>query len=301
MRRALCLVLILVAGCGDDEEAATTGATTTQPAPAASPHVVRVGKPTGTEREYVHTVGEWLLAEIGVGGDCRASLDEYAGKPPTERMAQLAEAAADACAGRVDSDVVVTRIAGYELHWGGAQALPVRGGRTRVSRVEPKFTDAAKELTGGDTEVRCWSPADWRAVASAGSPYDEDDEGAIELAGFVADDLKIHLAPDICDGLVQLAYGKVDGGDADVAFAVAALAHEARHTMGEQREDRTECWAVQNAERMARLLGADEKTAAELAEVYWKEVYPLGEPPYFSEACRNNGPLDLHPESDDWP
>jgi hypothetical protein len=289
--RASFLLAVVLAGCGGGKEAASQE---TVSAPRSS-HVV--GSPSGAERVYVNTVGEWVLA-------CTGPLEEYAGKPPTPRMRGLARRAEAACAGTGKTDAVLTRIAGYELAWGDARALPVRGGRSRESRVEPRFGEAASGLAGEETEVRCWSEDDWRAVASAGSPYDEDDDGgdgASELAGFVGDDRRIHLAPDICADLVDLVYGGAKEADTDLAFAVGALAHEARHTMGELREDRTECWAVQRLERTARLLGADAELAAGLAERYWEDVYPQQEPPYSSEECRDGGAFDLDPEWDDWP
>lgn len=299
----LCCVLVL-AGCGSEHEQAPPEAATT----GESAHVLRVGNPTGAEREFVNTVGEWLLTSGDfVTRDCPDSLEDYAGKPPTERMDELAARAAAACtadgaeAERLKEDAV-RRIAGYELHWGGAGRLPTKGGKTRDSRIEPKFSDAATDLVEQKAEVRCWSEDDWRSVAAAGSPYDDDVEGgAEELAGFVSDDRRIHLAPDVCADLVELAYGDVDEPDADVAFAVVALAHEARHSGGELREGRTECWAVQNGERLARLLGAGEGLARDLAELYWGEIYSLQEPPYSSEECRDGGALDLRPESDRWP
>lgn len=304
MRRVLVCVLFLLAGCGSEDESPAPDAATT----GGSPHVLRVGNPTGAEREFVNTVGEWLLTSGDfVTGDCAASLEDYAGKPPTDRMADLAGRAAAACtadgaeAERLKEEAV-SRIAGYELHWGGAGRLPTKGGKTRESRIEPKFSQAVSDLIEQEAEVRCWSEEDWRSVAAAGSPYDEDtDGGAEELAGFVADDRRIHLAPDVCADLVDLAYGDVDGPDADVAFAVVALAHESKHAAGELREDRTECWALQNAERLAQLLDADDDLARDLAEVYWEEIYPLQQPPYSSEECRDGGALDLEPDSSRWP
>ena len=288
-RLVALLALLLLVGCGNGDD---TSSPATTRAGESSPHVVDVSKPSGTEREYLNTVGEWVLA-------CTGTVEEYAGEPPTERMRTLARQATAACGGNGKTDAVLTRIAGYELHWGDSQKLPVKGGRTEVSRVEPRFSEATAKLTGKETEVRCWSEEDWRAVASAGSPYDEGDSGASELAGFVGDDRRIHLAPDVCADLVDLAYG--DGKAGGMAFAVAALAHEARHTMGELREDRTECWAVQNVERTAALLGASADRARELASAYWKGFYPLQEPPYWSDECRDGGELDLRPDDDRWP
>jgi hypothetical protein len=287
------LLVIALAACGQSERAVTTTpAATTERAAEAGSHIAQ--KPTGAERRYVNTVGEWVLA-------CTGTVREYAGVPPSPRTADLAKRATAACAGQSSVDAVLTTIAGYELAWGDSRRLPVRDGKTRVSRIEPRFSAAAAKLAGRETQVRCWSPEDWRAVASAGLPYDDTDEGAAEIAGFVGDDRRVHLSPEVCDALVELVYGDVKGADADVAFAVVALAHETRHAMGELRENRTECWAVQNAERMALTLGADEKLARDLAERYAEDIYPNSEPPYFDEECRNGGALDLRPESSDWP
>lgn len=286
---ALAFLVLLLAGCGETRDAVAP-----EPAAPEGPHVARLGKPTGSERLYVNTVGEWVLG-------CTGPLRDYAGEPPSRRMAVLARQASAACAGEGEVDAVLTRIAGYELYWGDAQALPVRGGRSRASRIEPRLSAAALELTGRATEVRCWSDEDWRAVASAGSPYDDADGGAAEIAGFASDDARVHLSPSVCGDLVDLVYGDEGDADENVAFAVAVLAHEARHRMGEQREDQTECWAVQNVERTAVLLGVDAELAQSLAELYWEELYPEEEPPYWSDECRDGGALDLRPDSSEWP
>lgn len=292
MRILACLVSVLVlAGCGGDGDA---------PAPAST-HLADLADPTGAERDYVNQVGAWVLL-IGDESDCGGSLREYAGEAPSTRLARLEDAAVAACRGDRSVDSVVTIVSGYEFHWGETRRLPVKGGRTSDSRIEPRLSEAGRKLTGRRTEVRCWSEEDWRAVAAAGVPYAGDDEdSAAEVAGFVGDNATLNLSPNVCAALVRLVYGREDDVGFDLAFAVGTFAHEARHRMGELREGHTECWAVQHVRRTARLFGASQPLADELADFYWEEIYPEEEPPYFDERCHDGGALDLRPESSVWP
>jgi hypothetical protein len=307
----LAAVLLVCAACGGGERAA---ATTAARGPAVTaPKATRAQGGTGAERRYLATVGEWLTNAAGTSGDCRAGLDSLAGGPPSSRMEAVAADAVAVCrafqAGAADaqarSDELAETLFEYEFAFGENRGLPTLGGRTQASRIEPLFGKAATSLTGENTEVRCWSPADWRRVAAEGTPYVEGDGGANELAGFASiDDFRVQLAPEVCAPLVDLAYGTERtawDGDFDTAFAVVALAHEARHRSGIALESVTECYAMQDARRAAVLLGASQAYADGLAGFYWREVYPQNTGPYFTDDCRDGGKLDLHAGSSRWP
>jgi hypothetical protein len=311
----LALLVAACLGCGGGGDAApTTAAATDAPGPQVTTRraaSARAG--TGEERRYIASVGEWLTNAAGTAGDCRAGLVSIAGEAPSARMEQVAADAVAVCrafqrgdaGAQAQSDEVAQTLFDYEFAFGENRALPTRGGRVDVSRVEPRFSRAATVLAGKRTEARCWSPRDWQRVAAEGTPYVEGDGGANELAGFASiDDYRLQLAPEVCAPLVDLAYGARRtrwDGDIDTAFAVVALAHETRHRSGVELEAATECYALQDARRAAVLLGASQAYADGLADAYWREIYPRNTGPYFSEDCRDGGGLDLHPGSSRWP
>ena len=74
--------------------------------------------------------------------------------------------------------------------------------------------------------------------------------------------------------------------------AVHVLPHEAMHLSGRLNEAAAECAAVQRDAHTARLLGAPDAAAAELAAAYWRNVYPLMPDGYRSADCRPGGALD---------
>jgi len=307
----LAAALFTLSACGGDAE--KTAATTHRGPVATVARAATSENGTGDERLYLASVGEWLSNAEGTSGECRASLDDLVGKPPSQRMKAVAARAADVCRafrrGDADAqaqrDAVIKELFDYEFAFGENRKLPRRGGRTDVSRIEPLFSKVATALTGKRTEARCWSPRDWQRVAAEGTVYVEGEGGANELAGFATvSDYRLQLAPEVCAPLVELAYGKHRDewdDDEDVAFAVGTLAHESRHRSGIESETTTECYAMQDLRRTARLLGTSQRYADALAESYWDEIYPLNEGPYFSEDCRDGGKLDLRPKSSVWP
>ena len=178
------------------------------------------------------------------------------------------------------------------------------GGATGESRVEPRFTRVASTLALRPIEVRCWSTQDWKRVTTAFRAYREV---AFEPSGFVGDldSARINLAPWICAHLVDLVYVhrvRHDDGGLDAADAVSTLAHEAEHVIGPSgSEAETECYAVQDVRRVARLLGAPAAYADELATRQWREAYPRETPEYTTPLCYDGGPLDAHRDSSRWP
>jgi hypothetical protein len=84
--------------------------------------------------------------------------------------------------------------------------------------------------------------------------------------------------------------------------SVWTLAHEAHHLAGEANEAVTDCRALQSIAGTATALGATAEFARDVADYAWR-LYPevRGGTEYFTTACRNGGPLDLHPESPVWP
>jgi hypothetical protein len=186
--------------------------------------------------------------------------------------------------------------------WNGR--LPRIGGATGRSRVEPLFSRVASTLALRPIEVRCWSTRDWEDVSTEFRAYQAV---SFEPSGFVGDvdRARVNLAPWICAHLVDLAYAhrvRRGAGGLDTADAVNTLAHEAEHVIGPNgSEAETECYAVQDVRRVARLLGASSAHADELAARQWRENYPRNTPEYTTPLCYDGGPLDANPDSARWP
>ncbi|HEY7195738.1 MAG TPA: hypothetical protein VH306_00965 [Gaiellaceae bacterium] len=177
-------------------------------------------------------------------------------------------------------------------------------GPSRISRVDPVYTRVATELVLLEQQVRCWSARDWPAILREENAYTNDVSGRDFIGLFGRDD-RVHLSPEVCRGLDVLAYSRArpTSGEAlfDVAQGIGTLSHEAEHRAGTWNEAETECRGMQRIRQAARLLGALPSYAALLAETYWTTVYPHKPPAYRTGACRDGGPLDLHPASPVWP
>ncbi len=181
--------------------------------------------------------------------------------------------------------------------------LPTIGGRSSVSRVEPRFSQVASALAGKPVEVRCWSRLDdeWRAWT----------DGRVSLLGLLAYYRKsnlsvLHASPRLCQPLVPFVYAKArpknsTRAKADLAVALLSLAHETQHLIGHAEENVAECYGLQRIRPLARMLGASRDYAAGLARLAWK-VY-LSAPPdsYYSPECRDGGALDKNPATAIWP
>ena len=311
---ALVALLLVVTGCSShDEKDAVTTTTTIPPTTATAS-----GTPTGAERTWVESVGEWALT---FGGElnpnaiaiCPASLRAQAGARPSPRLAGLEDLALAVCrayrrlanAGRGRAQALATvnrleqaletQLYGFEFLAGPNRPLPVKGGSTEQSRIEPRLSTVLSRLIRTRAQARCWSDADWKVVATH-SPY-----GPQELGGFVDAAGKVQLNPVVCRSLTGYLYGHDDPGSQALTVAVVVFSHESEHAGGEDREDRAECWGMQRARQTALMLGMSAKDAGSLVERYWRTVYPTETPPYSSPECRDGGKLDLHPASDGWP
>jgi len=183
------------------------------------------------------------------------------------------------------------------------RSLPVRGGETDESRIEPRLSQAASALTLQDIEVRCWSVEDWPRMRKEYTAYSRDGG---DPAGFVTGATRVHISPSDCETLARFPNGHggsaTDEGLEEVAEAVGLVAHESEHLFETAAgEAETECHAAQDVRRLARSLGATSSYASRLATAYWRDVYPSQPPDYRSKDCRKGGPFDRHPETDAFP
>ena len=85
------------------------------------------------------------------------------------------------------------------------------------------------------------------------------------------------------------------------AWAAHTLAHEAFHLRGFQDEGVTECYALQNTAFVAERLGVPTERAQELQAWVFAKGYPNEPEDYHSSRCYDGGPLDLRPQSSEFP
>jgi hypothetical protein len=128
----------------------------------------------------------------------------------------------------------------------------------------------------------------------------------------------IELAPAVCGRLNGLASTPAPPSTT-VSYAQAqallVLVHESVHLSGypgRKNEALTECRAIQLVHDAALVLGVQDETAAALGHeaLYYDAKLPgpgdwrvgLHElPDYHAAGCYDGGPLDIHPDSHDWP
>lgn len=184
--------------------------------------------------------------------------------------------------------------------------LPTIGGRSTVSRIEPRFSSVASTLAGKPVEVRCWSQADWSELDNQWRDW--TGTGLLAMKGYTRKSQPgtVHLSPLFCARLVAFTYSKARPtkrnvrAQEDLAVALGVLAHEAQHSAGILGEATAECYGLQRVRPLARMLGATKDYAAGLARLAWSR-YPNTPPDYRSPDCRNGGPLDLNPLTATWP
>jgi hypothetical protein len=83
-------------------------------------------------------------------------------------------------------------------------------------------------------------------------------------------------------------------------YALLVLAHEAYHTAGVRNEAETNCYAIQAmAYAATRLGGADDE--ARLLALAMASLAPHQRSGYATTECRHGSPLDLHPETPEFP
>jgi hypothetical protein len=170
---------------------------------------------------------------------------------------------------------------------------------------ENRLALVASELALRDVEVSC--PGFWTRLVeitpNAGwVDFDEHGRPGDETS----------LSATTCRGLErvwrrdQTSFFCLIGGGCDqntvrAVHGIVTLAHESWHLRGIIDEARTQCYAVQTTEHVARRLGVPPKDAHLIALRVAADdtAAPRGE--YHSPECRPGGRYDLYPETPDWP
>jgi hypothetical protein len=183
-----------------------------------------------------------------------------------------------------------------------AAAAP--GARSSV-QLRAEMRGALATIADGPVRVRCSIPP--------------ADRGFVETLGHVVWSRRvIELAPGICRGansLVQAPAAPYSNASFLQARALLVSVHESVHLSayaGREDEALTECRAIQLVQETALLVGVDDDTARALGHEAMRYdarlpgpgnwMVGLHEiPSYHSPDCYDGGPLDIHPDSSDWP
>ena len=175
----------------------------------------------------------------------------------------------------------------------------------RREQNENRLALVASEVALRDVDVNC--PGFWTRLVEV-TPnagwVDFDEHGR------PSDETKLSAAS--CRSLERVWRGKqgsfrcllAGGCDTETLMAVSGivtLAHEAWHLRGIVNEARTQCYAVQTTEAVARALGVGAADASVIAVrvALDDSRAPAGE--YHSVECRPGGVYDLRPQTRDWP
>lgn len=315
-RRAVvaAIAVVILAGCGGGHAEK----------PVAGPPSGSWATPT--ELHWLTAFGrarESLISaasgESGGPGNCAGELPKSPGPPPTQRLrpayASLLAACTAAKDGQQGHALALAYRAGDEAVVGaGRHLFSVHGavdsstsGGSDASHIDPFYNRAASAVAGKDVTARCWSGRDWHhltaetdAIAATKRYGRPDVSGFAQVGGST-----VNLSPVVCSYLDQIALGgfeAISGPPTELyaGWSLDTLAHESEHARGSRNEARTECYAIQMIPTVARVLGLTPRQGRILTEDVWRQ-YPHEAPGYSTPACRNGGPLDLHPHSNVWP
>jgi len=183
-----------------------------------------------------------------------------------------------------------------------AGAVRSSPGRLQLSS---EVREAVLAIAGPPVRVRC-------SIRSG-------DSGVVDALGHANWERSlIELAPRICRNANVLSTAPArpySGASFAQALALLVVVHESVHLSryeGHTDEALTECRAIQLVREAALRIGTDDATARALghealrfdARLPGPGDWRVGLheiPSYHSPDCYDGGPLDIHPESSDWP
>jgi hypothetical protein len=183
-------------------------------------------------------------------------------------------------------------------------ALTAAGFAHREDRLreQDQLAMIASNLAGRHVGVRCPS-----FLSSLIDTHGEAGRVQFDESGRPAN--RTDLAPQTCKALRQLervdftciARGDCGYDQFKAGWAAHTLAHEAFHLRGFEDEGVTECYALQNTAFVAEQLGVSTPEARNLQAWLFVKGYPNEPEEYHSPQCYDGGPLDLRPQSPQFP
>ena len=170
------------------------------------------------------------------------------------------------------------------------------------SQANERLAKVATELIGVEASVRCWTGEGWkRLMAASNAELPPDERGEFDGSADIFD-LRIDLAPWVCEELAGLPDAAGSRDELALAAALEIFTHETRHlTAAGGNEAAAECAALQKADDAGRLLGLSDRTARRLAWLAWTKLYPTLPDEYRSPECRPGGSLDRDPGTEEFP
>jgi hypothetical protein len=175
----------------------------------------------------------------------------------------------------------------------------------RREQNEGRLALVASEIALRDVDVSC--PGFWTRLVEV-----TPNAGWVDFDEHGRPSDETSLSAATCRSLERVWRGKersfaclVSGGcDQDTLGAVSGivtLAHESWHLRGIVEEARTQCYAVQTTEAVARALGISHADARAIGVRVALDDARAPRSEYHSSACRPGGAYDLRPDTPDWP
>ena len=160
-------------------------------------------------------------------------------------------------------------------------------------REESTLSKVATTLVGAPATVHCQSFGQTLLDVGAELGYVRYSAGGVP-------EHQTLIKRDQCKALNAYLRSDKHAPTDDEIVAVHVLTHESMHMRGLTDEVSAECAAVQRDELTAKLLGADDAEARELARRYWLLDYPRMPDNYRSADCRPGGAMDEHLATAPW-
>ena len=162
---------------------------------------------------------------------------------------------------------------------------------------EHRYSAVARALAPGTDGVHCQRLGETFTYAGAELGHVDWDEDGVPTGPAM-------VSYETCGRLAEYRdSSKAERSDPplDQVIAVHVLTHEAMHLAGRLVEADAECAALQRDAWVAQQLGATPAQGKELAERYWREVYPRMPDAYTDRACAPDAELDESPGDGIWP
>ena len=252
----------------------------------------RYGYAEPRELTLVHRDGEELwIPWAGEEGEELERLIEEAREGPEPAPAAAASAQSRRPIGQflvgcalIAALALVVWVAETRGGWRGLDA-------DQKARATELFSEEASRIAGHPVTIRCDEAGDFvGAVQHA--------DGVAQVGG-----TRAYLTPERCIALYRLAF-EDEVKSSQTGRAIAVLAHESWHLHGVADESTTECYALQSGVQLGRRLGLAGSTARQLMRQQFAEnaLHGNSSRDYLVTAdCRDGGPLDLDPDSAEFP
>lgn len=159
---------------------------------------------------------------------------------------------------------------------------------------EHTYSSIARALAPGTDGVHCQRLGETFTYAGAELGHvDWDQDGRPTGAALIS--------YETCGRLAAYADGPKQSPPLEQVIAVHVLTHESMHLAGRLVESAADCAAMQRDAWTAQQLGATAQQGQQLAETYWRAVYPRMPDAYRSGECEPGGALDESPDDRSWP